>query len=164
MKNYFQSFLWINSFKLEKQWPIIANFKDFGMRNLQYDIRIWQKITMKSQWHIIFGTLFYESEFTTVNMQTSVPMWSLKCQKIQCNLWKLPYSIATLLVWPNYNEVSSISLPLCSNNLIENKNNSVLLKPKTEFRFNWKQYINLKFFEFERLFFSKIEIEIFSTI
>ena len=47
---------------------------------------------------------------------------------------------------------------------MEYKINSALLKPKTEFRFDQKQYKNLKFFEFEQLFFSKIEIEMFSTI
>ena len=48
---------------------------------------------------------------------------------------------------------------LCSNTGMEYKDNSVLLKPKTEFRFNQKQYRNLKIFEFERLFFSEFEIQ-----
>ena len=43
------------------------------------------------------------------------------------------------------------------------KINSCTLKPKTKFSFNQKQYRNLIFFEFEWLFFSKIEIEIFSS-
>ena len=81
MKNYLQAFLWTNSFKLDKQRPIIAYFKDLGMRNLQYDIRIWRKITIKSQWHIMFGNLFYESEFTTANVQTRVCTGSKNAKK-----------------------------------------------------------------------------------
>ena len=109
MKNYFQPILWIISFKLDKQRPIIAHFKDLGMRYLQCDIRIWQIITLKLQWHIIFDTLFYESEFTTVNVQKRVRTWSKNAKKIQRNLWKFPYSIASLF-WPNCSEVSSILL------------------------------------------------------
>jgi hypothetical protein len=52
----------------------------------------------------------------------------------------------------------------CGNNRIEYKINSGHLKPKTEFRFNKKQYRIFFFFEFERSNFSKIKIEIFSTI
>ena len=42
----------------------IAHFKGFGMINLQYEIRMCKKIIMKSQWHVIFGILFSESEFS----------------------------------------------------------------------------------------------------
>ena len=48
---------------------------------------------------------------------------------------------------------------------MEYKNNSVPLKPKTEFKFNKKEYkkiINIKKI-FEQSNFSKIEIENFST-
>ena len=39
-------------------------------------------------------------------------------------------------------------MTLCSNTRMEYKIISALLKPKTEFRFDQKQYRNLKFFEF----------------
>ena len=51
----------------------------------------------------------------------------------------------------------------CGNTRIEYKDNSGLLKPKTEFKFNLKQYKNLKILNFGRSNFSKIKIEIFST-
>ena len=39
-----------------------------------------------------------------------------------------------------------LSRALCSNTRVKHKDNSVHLKPKTEFRFNWKQYRNIYFF------------------
>ena len=56
---------------------------------------------------------------------------------------------------------SQKGLTLCGNNRDEYKINSGHLKPKTEFRFNYKQYRNLFFFEFERSNFSKMKIGIF---
>ena len=51
-----------------------------------------------------------------------------------------------------------------SDTRIEYKNNSVPLKPKTEFKFNKKEYKKILKKIFERLNFSKIEIEnFFST-
>ena len=53
--------------------------------------------------------------------------------------------------------------PLCSNTTMEFKNNSVPLKPKTEFKFNRKEYKKITKKIFERSNFSKNEIENFST-
>ena len=53
---------------------------------------------------------------------------------------------------------------LCSNTRMEYKNNSVPLKPKTEFKFNKKEYKKIIKKNFERSNFSKIDIENFSTL
>ena len=52
---------------------------------------------------------------------------------------------------------------LCSNIRMEYKNDFVPLKPKTEFKFNRKEYKKIIKKNFERSNFSKIEIENFST-
>ena len=47
MKSYLPAFLWISWDIIMIQAPSIPHFKDFGMRNLQYEMRICQKIHNK---------------------------------------------------------------------------------------------------------------------
>ena len=47
MKNYIQAFLWISLDRIIVQAPSISHFKGLGMRNLEYEIVICQKIHNK---------------------------------------------------------------------------------------------------------------------
>ena len=63
-KSFFQHFyqyLWIE-WVYSVHAPDIPHFKGLGMKKFQFEIRIWQKIIIKSQWQSQVTTKFYESD------------------------------------------------------------------------------------------------------
>ena len=67
IKKYFQAFLAITLSNINVQPLNMPHFKGLGMRKLQYEIRICQKIIIKAQWHQIFCASFHESDFIKEN-------------------------------------------------------------------------------------------------
>ena len=62
MKHYFQAILWISLDQIIVQAPIIPHFKGLVMRNLEYEIRICQKIHTKVTITMSMLSRFFESD------------------------------------------------------------------------------------------------------
>ena len=66
-KSYLPAFLWMSLDRTIVQAPRIPHFKSLGMRNLQYEISIYQKLIIKPRWQCQVTLIFSESHIVRAN-------------------------------------------------------------------------------------------------
>ena len=77
---YFQAFLWIPQWITEIHRPSISHFKAFGMTNLQYEIRIPQKIYNRAT---ITENFYYENYWNRLYIDFFLPFFPISLSIIE---------------------------------------------------------------------------------